>query len=168
MATTHAAPITPLTAAQKRIAAHLVCGLTNSEIAGEEHLAQDTVSSHIRVMRQNLHCPPRASRALLAHALLSHQQVPPPPPEQDRAFETDEDDKRLVRAIAEHSSPADIARAAGIPAGELRNRTDGLVRRAGADNAAHLIGLAHAQGLLGGEGTAAAAQAPTEPVGAMR
>src|SRR6185295_16564271 len=47
----------------------------------------------------------------------------------------------------------DIARAARIPAGELRTRTDGLVRRAGASNAAHLIGLAHTHGILSGEAT---------------
>ncbi|MDR3083385.1 MAG: DNA-binding protein, partial [Streptomyces sp.] len=118
--------ITPLTAAQKRVAAHLVCGLTNREIATEEHRTGDTVTSYIRTMRQHLHCPPRASRAVLAHALLSHKQVPPPPlPLWRRPFEPDEDDQRLIRAHAEHSRPADIARAAGVSAGELRARAVG-------------------------------------------
>ncbi|WP_327378776.1 LuxR C-terminal-related transcriptional regulator (plasmid) [Streptomyces sp. NBC_01216] len=169
MTTTVAAPITPLTRAQKRVATHLVCGLTNPEIAGEEHLSGDTVSSHVRVMRESLHCPPRSSRAVLAHALLSHQQVPPPPPSLlRRAFEPDADDQLLIRAIAEHSRPDDIARAARIPAGELRTRTDGLVRRAGASNAAHLIGLAHTHAILGGEGSTAAEQPPAQPAGAAR
>jgi DNA-binding CsgD family transcriptional regulator len=167
MTTTVAAPITPLTRAQKRVAAHLVCGLTNPEIAGEEHLSGDTVSSHVRVMRESLHCPPRSSRAVLAHALLSHQQVPPPPLLR-RAFEPDADDLLLIRAIAEHSRPDDIARAARIPAGELRTRTDGLVRRAGASNAAHLIGLAHTHGILSGEATTPAEQPPAQPAGAAR
>ncbi|MFK4688223.1 LuxR C-terminal-related transcriptional regulator [Streptomyces pristinaespiralis] len=168
---TAAAPITPLTRAQKRVAAHLVCGLTNPEIAGEEHLSGDTVSSHVRVMRESLHCPPRSSRAVLAHALLSHEQVPPPPPPPPllrRAFEPDADDLLLIRAVAEHSRPDDIARAARIPAGELRARTDGLVRRAGASNAAHLIGLAHTHGIFGGEGSATAEQSLAQPAGAVR
>ncbi|HEY8986022.1 MAG TPA: hypothetical protein VIU15_41410 [Streptomyces sp.] len=42
--TSGTAPITPLTAAQKRIATHLVCGLTNNETAIEKHLAQNTVT----------------------------------------------------------------------------------------------------------------------------
>ncbi|MEU8759504.1 LuxR C-terminal-related transcriptional regulator [Streptomyces sp. NPDC048659] len=166
---TVAAPITPLTRAQKRVAAHLVCGLTNPEIAGEEHLSGDTVSSHVRVMRESLHCPPRSSRAVLAHTLLSHQQVPPPPPPLlRRAFEADADDLLLIRAIAEHSRPDDIARAARIPVGELRTRTDGLARRTGASNAAHLIGLAHTHGILGGEATTTAEQPPVQPAGAVR
>ncbi|WP_107470940.1 LuxR C-terminal-related transcriptional regulator [Streptomyces sp. WZ.A104] len=169
MTTTVAAPITPLTRAQKRVAAHLVCGLTNPEIAGEEHLSGDTVSSHVRVMRESLHCPPRSSRAVLAHTLLSHQQVPPPPPPLlRRVFEPDADDLLLIRAIAEHSRPDDIARAARIPVGELRTRTDGLVRRTGASNAAHLIGLAHTHGILGGEATTTAEQPPVQPAGAVR
>lgn len=167
--TTVAAPVTPLTRAQRRIAAHLVCGLTNPEIAGEEHLSGDTVSSHVRVMRQNLHCPPRSSRAVLAHALLTHQQAPPPPrPLLRRAFEPDADDQLLIRAIAEHSRPDDIARAARIPGGELRTRTDGLVRRAGASNAAHLIGLAHTLGIFSDEGTTVTEQHSAQSAGAAR
>lgn len=163
------APITPLTAAQKRVAAHLVCGLTNSEIASEEQMAHDTVTSHIRGMRQSLHCPPRATRAVLAHALLSHKQVPPPPlPLLRRPFEPDQDDQRLIRANAEHSRAADVARAARVPASELRARTDTLSRRAGANNATHLVGLAHTRGLFGGQGATASVQPQAEPAGTAR
>ncbi|MER6116105.1 LuxR C-terminal-related transcriptional regulator [Streptomyces sp. NPDC001743] len=161
--------ITPLTPAQKRVGAHLVRGLTTSEIADEEQLSEDTVNSYIRGMRQNLHCPPRASRAVLAHALLSHQQVPPPPPPHQRPpLEPDEHDQRLLRAHADHTRPADIARAALLPTSHLRARTDDLVRRAGADNTTHLIALAHAWGLFSGPDATAPMQRQAEPSGAAR
>lgn len=159
--------ITPLTAAQKAVGAHLVRGLTNSEIADKEQLADETVKSYIREMRQNLHCPPRASRAVLAHALLSHKQVPPPPHRRP-PFEPDEDDQRLLRAYADHTRPADIARAALLPASRLRARTDDLVRRAGADNATHLIGLAHAWDLFSDPDATTSIQRQAEPAGVAR
>ncbi|MFD9052747.1 LuxR C-terminal-related transcriptional regulator [Streptomyces zaomyceticus] len=167
--TTGPTTITPLTAAQRRVGAHLVCGLTNSEIADKEQLADDTVKSYIREMRQSLHCPPRASRAVLAHALLSHKQVPPPPlPHLRLPFEPDEHDQRLLRANADHTRPADVARAARVPASQLRARTDDLVRRAGADNTTHLIGLAHAWDLFSGLDATTSMQRQAEPAGAAR
>ncbi|MEE1930668.1 LuxR C-terminal-related transcriptional regulator [Streptomyces sp. TRM 70351] len=164
MTTATTAPITPITPAQKRIAAHLVCGLTNSEIAGKEQLAHDTVKSHIRTMRQNLRCPQRSSRPVLAHTLLRHAQVSPPPlPAGCGAFEADEDDQRLIRAIAEHSRPADIARAAGMTQRHLRDRANDLAHRAGAADTTHLVALAHTHGILNSEGTAATQPPVTAP-----
>ncbi|MFE9802967.1 LuxR C-terminal-related transcriptional regulator [Streptomyces goshikiensis] len=158
-------PVSPITPAQKRLAAHLVQGLSNSEIAAEEYLAPDTVSSHVRGIRQNLHCPPRSSRPVLAHALLLHGQVEAPPlPALRPAFEANEHERLLLRAIAEHSAPADIARAAKIAPRDLKSRTEELVRAAGASDSTHLVGLGHALGLLGPAGHDAASR-PAAPEG---
>ncbi|MEU6214384.1 LuxR C-terminal-related transcriptional regulator [Streptomyces sp. NPDC047023] len=152
--TTLKAPITPITPSQKRLAAHLLQGLSNSEIAAQEYLALDTVSSHLRGMRQNLHCPPRCSRPVLAHMLLVHRQVGPPPvPPLCLPFAATEDDRLLLHAIAEHSAPADIARAARIAPCDLKPLTESLIRTVGATSATHLVGLGHALGLLGESGT---------------
>ncbi|WP_331752395.1 LuxR C-terminal-related transcriptional regulator [Streptomyces sp. NBC_00829] len=154
--TTTTAPITPITPAQQRIAEHLVQGLTNSEIATEEHLSGDTVSSHIRGMRQNLHCPPRSSRPVLAHALLLHRQVAVPSlPVSRPPFTADENQQRLLKALAGHSAPADIARAARIARADVKPFTEDLVRAAGANDATQLIGWGHALGLLGDDGQGA-------------
>ncbi|MBT1189537.1 DNA-binding protein [Streptomyces sp. CJ_13] len=166
--TTTTAPITPITPAQKRIAEQLVQGLTNSEIASEEHLSRGTVSSHVRGMRQNLHCPRRSSRPVLAHALLIHRQVAVPSlsPLQP-SFTADEGQKRLLKAIAEHSSPADNARAAKIPLADVKPLTEDLVRAAGATDSTQLVGWGHALGLLG-EGGQDTTDLPAASEGAAR
>ncbi|MFC9266245.1 LuxR C-terminal-related transcriptional regulator [Streptomyces zhihengii] len=160
--------ITPLTASQRRIGAHIVWGLSNSEIAGEEHLTLETVRSHISTMRLRLHCPPRASRAVLAHTLLRLKQVPPPELTLRHSFMPDTEGQRLIHALAEHSPRGDIARAAGIPTGALRTRTDVLVRQAGAANVPHLIGLAHTHGILGTDEPTTTPPPPNGPAGAAR
>ncbi|WEH37870.1 LuxR C-terminal-related transcriptional regulator (plasmid) [Streptomyces sp. AM 4-1-1] len=149
---TTAAPITPITPAQKRIAERLVRGRTNSEIAAEGHLSGATVTSHIRGMRRSLRCPPRSSRPVLAHALLLHRQVPVPSLSVVRpSFAADEDQRRLLTALAEHSALADIAKAAKITPADVKASTEDLVRAAGVANATQLVGWGHALGLLGAD-----------------
>ncbi|MET9110069.1 LuxR C-terminal-related transcriptional regulator [Streptomyces zhihengii] len=160
--------ITPLTAAQRRIGGHIVWGLSNSEIAVQVHLTLETVRSHISTMRLRLHCPPRASRAVLAHTLLRLQQVPPPELTLRHSFVPDAEERQLIHALAKHSPRGDIARAAGIPTGALRTRTDGLVRQAGAANVPHLIGLAHTHRILGSGESTIAVPPPNGPLGAAR
>ncbi|KOU40201.1 hypothetical protein ADK55_32085 [Streptomyces sp. WM4235] len=147
---TTTAPVKPLPPAQKRIAEHLVQGLSNNEIATKEHLSLDTVSSHIRGMRQSLHCPPRASRPVLVHTLLLHRQVTTPQfPPQRPTFQPSEVEQLLLKAIAEHSAPADIARAAKIAPSDVKARTQDLVRAAGVIDSTRLMSLGHALGFLG-------------------
>ncbi|MBM9624637.1 hypothetical protein [Streptomyces zhihengii] len=160
--------ITPLTTTQRKIGAHNVWGLSNSEIAEAEHLTLETVRSYIGTMRLRLHCPPRASRAVLAHTLLRLKQVPPPELTVRHSFVPDADGRRLIHALAEHSQRGDIARATGIPTGALRTRTDVLVRQAGAANVPHLIGLAHTDGILGAEEPTTATPPPNGPAEAGR
>ncbi|WP_371792986.1 LuxR C-terminal-related transcriptional regulator [Streptomyces sp. NBC_01471] len=150
--------ITPLTPAQKRAAELVIQGLSNSEIAIEGCLSPDTVIFHITCMRQKLNCPPHASRPVLAHALLLHRQVPTPSiPASRRKFTPNEDQQKLLKAIAEHSKTAGIARAAGIaPAGiapaDVKSLTKNLLSAAGVANSTQLVAWGHAMDLLGTNG----------------
>lgn len=166
--TTTTAPITPLTAAQIRIATHLVQGLTNREIATAEHLTPGTVSGQISGLRQNLHCPPHSSRPFLAHTLLLHRLVPPPPlPEPHPPFTANENEQLLLKAIAEHSAPANIARAAKIAPGDVKCHTQDLVLAARATDPTHLVALGHTLGILGATGHGAPSRVAS-PEGATR
>ncbi|MFF1517028.1 DNA-binding protein [Streptomyces sp. NPDC058305] len=148
--TTVSAPITPITPAQKQVAEHLISGLTTSEIAAQGHLLRTSVTAHIRALRRSLHCPPRSSHPVLVHALLLHRQIPAPSLAALRpSFAADEDQQRLMKALAEHSATADVARAAHIDPADVKHLTGDLVRAAGAANATQLVGWGHALGLLG-------------------
>jgi DNA-binding CsgD family transcriptional regulator len=140
--------ITPLTDSQKRVAAQLVRGATNSEIATRLHLAPETVKTHLRAIRAQLNCKARCSRPVLAHTLLIHEQVgPPDAPRRD--LTPTEAEMRLWRALAEHSRAADIAQAAGVTHKELYAQVQALTHKAGASDATHLVGIGHALQLLG-------------------
>ncbi|MEU1776708.1 hypothetical protein ABZ501_27280 [Streptomyces sp. NPDC019922] len=143
-----APPITPLTEPQKRVAAPLVYGGSNESIAAQIQLSADGVASQLRVARKKLGRP-GCSRAVLVHALLTTRQVAPPvchrPPP---AFT--EDELGLLRALSEHSLNEDIGHAIGVRASDVRAELDALLAKACADNAAHLVGLAHAWNIFGG------------------
>ncbi|MFD8978558.1 LuxR C-terminal-related transcriptional regulator [Streptomyces sp. NPDC059564] len=146
---TDAAPIKPLSRAQRPIAQHLVEGLSTAEIAGRVWVTDSTVTSHLRRIRSNLHCDTRCSRAVLAHALLQADLVKPPVlPPLFKPFTPSPAALLLLRAIAEHSAAADIARAAKVAPSSLGARTRKLIYAMRAHDAAHLVGLGHTLGLL--------------------
>lgn len=146
---TVAAPIAPLSAAQRPVAQHLVEGLSSAEIAERLWVTASTVTSHLRTIRTKLHCDSRCSRAVLAHTLLQHRLVQPPalPPLFDPVTPSP-GSLLLLRAIAEHSASADIARAARIAPSSLKTRTRKLMYAMRAADSAHLVGLGHSLGLL--------------------
>ncbi|MFD5722687.1 DNA-binding protein [Streptomyces sp. NPDC127036] len=151
--TTASPPVTPITPAQKQVAEHLISGLTTSEIAAEGHLLRTSVTAHIRALRRNLHCQPRSSHPVLVHTVLLHRQIPLPSLAALRpSFAANEDQQRLMKALAEQSTTADIARAANINPADVEYLTGDLVRAAGAANATQLVGWGHALGLLGTNG----------------
>ncbi|MFI9772828.1 sigma-70 family RNA polymerase sigma factor [Streptomyces sp. NPDC052415] len=144
--TTPPANPTALTQDQRRVAARLVYGRPNRTIAEEVRLSVDGVASHLAAARKKL-TRPGSSRAVLAHALLMTREVPPPSTN-GPAPEFTELDRRVIRAITEHTLNSDIGDAIGIRGDDVRAEIDAVVAKASAHNAAHLVGLAHAWGIL--------------------
>ncbi|MGW8762886.1 DNA-binding protein [Streptomyces sp. NPDC055815] len=144
---TETSKVSPLIPSLRRVAEHLMHNATNADIAAVERLSASTVHAYLKDIRQHLGLPPRASRAAIAHALLRRGEATAP--EQGRpAPALTADDKLLLRAIATQSRQADIALAARIAPADLRTKTQALLSTAGAADPVHLIGLAHAWGLL--------------------
>jgi DNA-binding NarL/FixJ family response regulator len=147
---TTSAPITPLTPTLQRIAQHLANGLTPQEIATETGLSAATVRQYVRDIRESLHCPPRCKPPVIVHRLFVVQQVASPPA--DRPVpELSAEQLLLVRAVAEHSNPRDIAVAAKIAPADLRAALDQLLADMGARDTTQLVILAHGWKLLSAE-----------------
>ncbi|NEB88918.1 DNA-binding protein [Streptomyces anulatus] len=142
------APITPLNPAQHRVAQQLVEGLSTQEIAAKNGLAIETIRQYVRNIRRSLHCPPRCKPHVLVHYVLAAGQVTPPATERPLPV-LDEAQRLLLRAVAEHSAPRDVALAAKIAPADLRTALYELLDTTGADTVTQLVVLAHAWGLLG-------------------
>ncbi|MDH6604522.1 DNA-binding NarL/FixJ family response regulator [Streptomyces sp. SAI-208] len=133
-----------LTTGERRVAEQIVAGATNHEGALALEIRPGTFSRHVSKIGAKTNV---ASRPARAHVLLSSGQVPPPaaagpvPP-------FDAADRRLIRALAEHSNRSHIAKAAGIAPSNVGPYARALVAKADAANVTHLIGLAHAWGLF--------------------
>ncbi|GAA3388824.1 LuxR C-terminal-related transcriptional regulator [Streptomyces roseoviridis] len=144
---TETSPTPPLIPSLRRIAQHLVLGATNTDIAAAEGLSTSTVHTYQKDIRQHLGLPPRASRAVIVHALLGRGEATAPEPGRPAPALT-ADETLLLRAIATRSRQADIALAARIAPADLRTKSEALLFTTGATDSVHLIGLAHAWGLL--------------------
>ncbi|KUH36514.1 MULTISPECIES: LuxR C-terminal-related transcriptional regulator [Streptomyces] len=141
----------PLIPSLRRVADHLVRNASNADIAAAEGLSASTVHAYLKDIRQHLGVPPRASRAVMVHALLGRGEATAPDPGRSApALTTDE--KLLLRAIATKSRRADIALAARIAPADLPTKTEALLSTAGATDTVHLIGLGHAWSLLAPQG----------------
>ncbi|WP_030593334.1 LuxR C-terminal-related transcriptional regulator [Streptomyces globisporus] len=149
---TASAPITPLSPAQHRVAQQLVDGLSTREIAARNDLSIETIRQYVRDIRRSLHCPPRCKPHVLVHFVLSTKQVSPPATEQPAPV-LNEKQELLLRAVAEHSAPRDVALAAKIAPAELRTSLYELLDRTGTDAVTQLVVLAHAWGMLGARPT---------------
>lgn len=152
---TTSAPITPLKPTHQRVAQHLVDGHNAQEIATRTGLTPNTVRQYVRDIRVSVHCPPRCKPQVLAHLLLAAEQVAPPIPERPTP-ELKAEQLHLLRAVAEYSTPGDIALAAKIAPADLRSALDELLDEAGAADATQLVVLAHAWHLLGARSTGTA------------
>ncbi|MFJ1652598.1 LuxR C-terminal-related transcriptional regulator [Streptomyces sp. NPDC088337] len=141
------APATPLTPAERRIAQHVLNGLSARQIADAETLSHHTVRSHMRTLRTKLHCPERCSLAVVTHRLLSANEATAPSPNAP-APDLSAEQTKLLRAVTEHSKPLDIARAAGIAPADLHAALDQLLADTGAPDATRLVAWAHGWNLL--------------------
>ncbi|MDF9868596.1 helix-turn-helix transcriptional regulator [Streptomyces atroolivaceus] len=146
------APITPLNPTRQRVAQHLMNGLSPRDIATQTGLTDHTIRQYVRDIRASVHCPPRCKPPVLAHFLLAAQQVTPPPTGRP-APDLSPEQRLLLHAVAEHSTPRDIALAAKIAPADLRSAHDELLDKTGAVDATQLVTLAHAWGLLGNRTT---------------
>ncbi|MCG0285336.1 LuxR C-terminal-related transcriptional regulator [Streptomyces sp. PSAA01] len=145
---TTSAPITPLTPTQQRVAQHLVDGLGPQEIATRTGLSAVTVRQYVRDIRESLHCPPRCKPPVIVHFLCNARQVAPPTTDRPMP-ELSPEQQLLLRAVAEHSNPSDIAAIAKIASADVRAAHDELLDKTGAANTTQLVVWAHAWGLLG-------------------
>ncbi|MEU8544790.1 LuxR C-terminal-related transcriptional regulator [Streptomyces sp. NPDC048717] len=159
------ARIKPITRTQKRVAALLVLGLVQDDIAAKMNVGPDTVKAHMRDMRKRLACPPGCDRRVLVHALLTHGQVDSPPlPSNTATIRVSPADRLLWRALAAHSRAEDIALAARISHHSLRERTASLRQMVGALDNTHLVALGHTLHVFDDEPPAGASR-PAGPRG---
>ncbi|MGW3692426.1 helix-turn-helix transcriptional regulator [Streptomyces sp. NPDC005149] len=149
---TTSAPITPLKPTHQRVAQHLVDGLTTQDIATRTGLSPHTVRQYVRDIRVSVHCPPRCKPQVFVHFLLAAEQVAPPATDRS-APELNAEQQLLLKAVAEHSTPRDIALAAKIAPADARSALDALLDETGAADVTQLVVLAHAWGLLGAKPT---------------
>ncbi|MFL0026050.1 DNA-binding protein [Streptomyces sp. NBUL23] len=142
------APITPLNPAQLRVAQQLVEGLSAQEIGTRNGLSIETIRRYVREIRRCLHLGPRCKPHVIVHFVLAAEQVTPPAAER-QAPVLNEQQQLLLRAVAEHSAPCDVAFAAEIAPADLQAALYELLDKTGADAVTQLVVLAHAWGLLG-------------------
>jgi len=143
-----AVALAQLTPAEKRVAERLVAGASNIQGARELGMSTGTFASHVASIGRKFQITSRSGRPARANAVLDSEQVAPPPAPAS-APQLTAADLRLLRAYAKYPETPDIARAAGIAQAEVRPQIKKLIAETGADNATHLIGLAHAWNLLG-------------------
>lgn len=143
--TTSRTPRAPLSGSEKQAAELAVAGLTNEEIGHRMRIGPRSVSRLLSQIGRAYNATARPARVC---AFLTAGLVDPPVPRRDAPAFTDEE-LRLVRAHAQHSTTADIAAAAGMHRSKLPLETSLLARKAGARNATRLVALAFAWGLLG-------------------
>ncbi|MFJ8886588.1 DNA-binding protein [Streptomyces sp. NPDC102402] len=152
---TTSAPISPLKPTHKRVAQHLLSSLTPLEIATRTGLSDHTVRQYVRDIRASVHCPPRCKPQVLVHLLLEAEQVTPPTTNRSTP-ELSPEQLLLLKAVAEHSTPHDIALAAKIAPADTRSALDELLDATRAADLTQLVVLAHAWGLLGARPTGTA------------
>ncbi|MER5887780.1 hypothetical protein ABT160_28525 [Streptomyces sp. NPDC001941] len=144
---TAAAPPPQISKSHRPLAKAYARGLPLARIAREAGLSRSSLARCLAQMREQMHCPPGASRAVLVHALLTHQQVPrPSTPRPDLILTVDE--VRLLRAISEHSTHQSICNATGLSSRRRRNATRALLAKTGAVDSTHLVVIGHAMGIL--------------------
>ncbi|MFG2683866.1 LuxR C-terminal-related transcriptional regulator [Streptomyces sp. NPDC048392] len=144
--TTILLPTTPLTRAEKDVAALAAAGLGLHTIAARRGLAPSTVKKHLHVLRSKLNCT-GAPQHLLVHAILSAGQAPAPAALRP-APDVSPEQVRLWRALAAHRLAPDVGQAAGIGRYAVKRHTAHLLTAVGARDLTHLVILGHAWGQL--------------------
>ncbi|MGQ5596857.1 LuxR C-terminal-related transcriptional regulator [Streptomyces sp. ESR1.13] len=139
-------PTTPLSKAEKDVAALAAAGLGLHTIAARRDMAPSTVKKHLHTLRSKLNCT-GAPQHLLVHAILSARQAPTPAALRP-APEVSPEQVRLWRALASHRLAPDVGQAAGIASSSVKKHTAHLLTAVGARDLTHLVILGHAWGPL--------------------
>ncbi|GAA4782342.1 DNA-binding protein [Streptomyces ziwulingensis] len=139
--------ITPLKPAVRRVAQHLVDGLAPQDIAAATCLAPATIRQYLRQLRASLGCPHRCRPPVIVHFLFASRQATPPRATRP-APELAPQEHRLLKAVAMHSRPDDIAAAAGSTPAYLPGALSALLGKTGAKDATQLIVLAYGWELM--------------------
>jgi DNA-binding CsgD family transcriptional regulator len=141
------APTQHLTPSERRLAQHVVQGLSAREIAAATQLRPNTVHSTLRSVRWKLQCPERCSLAVVAHRLLDTGEILTPTADRP-APDLSAEQIPLLKAVTEYSQPLDIARAAKLAPADLRAALDQLLADTRAPDTTQLVVLAHSWKLL--------------------
>ncbi|MFD5307935.1 LuxR C-terminal-related transcriptional regulator [Streptomyces ardesiacus] len=139
-------PTTPLTKAEKDVAALAAAGLGLHTIAARRGRAPSTVKKHLHTLRAKLNCT-GAPHHFLVHAVLSAGQAPTPVALRP-APEVSPEQVGLWRALAGHRLAPDVGQAAGIAPSSVKKHTVRLLTAVGARDLTHLVILGHAWGQL--------------------
>lgn len=153
-----------LTPTQVLVMEQIAAGATNGDAASALGMKVGTLAGHLRQIGNKLGVSSRPAR--VDAALKTGQVKPPPVPPERPDFSPA--DLLLLTAVAVHSTREEIATAAGgLPQSTVHPRIKDLVKKAGAKDAAHLVGLAHAWEILGStsSGTTDADSASTVAAG---
>ncbi|GGV50584.1 helix-turn-helix transcriptional regulator [Streptomyces spectabilis] len=153
------APLAELTPDQQRVADAYLHTPSATRVARDTGLSAPTVHKHLRsICRAYGLTAPQPTRSNLLHALLSHSERPAAPGHPAPALEPA--DCRLIRAVAEQSTPQTIAAAALLHPKHVEERIKHLQRKMGVSNRGEIVRRAHAWHLLG-PFTPAASSAPS-------
>ncbi|KMS77027.1 DNA-binding protein [Streptomyces viridochromogenes] len=136
-----------LTPSERRLAQHVVEGLSAREIAAAAQLTANTVYSTLRNVRWKLQCPERCSLAVVAHRLLDTGEILAPTADRP-APNLSAQQLPLLKAVTQYSQPLDIARAANLAPADLRAALDQILADTGAPDTTQLVVLAHSWKLL--------------------
>ncbi|MET9778931.1 LuxR C-terminal-related transcriptional regulator [Streptomyces sp. NPDC006367] len=142
------APPTLLTPTERSVIEKIAAGLSTQQAADELGMKVGTLSTHLSNIGYKFGV---ISRPAKVHAALASRQAPAPKPAGPRPDFT-ADELLLLHAVATRSSDQEIAVAAdltGISPARVKVRIRKLADKAGANGAAHLVGLAHAWQVLG-------------------
>ncbi|MFG3134409.1 DNA-binding protein [Streptomyces tendae] len=139
--------LSPFTPTEWRVVEYLVRGLTPVEIAAELDRSIITTHRHLRFLRYKTHSPTRCPLPVLVHRLLTSYQATAPATDLP-VPDLDPDEVRLLRALAEESTPVGRATATGLSPSGAASALNALLGKTRAANATQLVALAHSWKLL--------------------
>lgn len=137
----------PLSQAEQRTAQDLVSGKTVAEIAKIRFVSPHTVRARLYSVRRKLNCPHRCGLHVVLHYILTATQATVPRPSTP-APTLNETQMVLLHALTEHTTPLEVANAAGIAPLDVHTAIGELLYLARSRDLTDLVRQAHGWGLL--------------------
>lgn len=138
-----------LTATEKEVLTLVAAGMLSKEVASRLGIRPGTVAQHLEHIGSRLDT---RSRTEYVRTALSTGQISAPVLPGDVPDFSDTE-LTLLHAYTRYCEPDAVATAAGLAQHHVGGRVGHLVKKAGARNRTHLLALAHAWGLAGGQPT---------------